>query len=354
MTPVDDNSSITNNRDDSICNDAAIFLEVMPLMQSSFSTQNGLEIINSFHSKEQRDIAQAEYHYFMGQPARTMHIVELYMTHPRLSLRLSACLLYAYSCLSEHKIPCASYALNEIKETLLSDEDQDERARAVKSFFAFCSTTLLHMPLPKHLPSIESVLSLLPIGLKSFLLYIKAHRLYLQQEYDLSAGIAEATLAMGANSYPIPAIYLHLAAVMNYMSMKKPDMARTHLLTAWEIARPADFIEPFGEHHGLLGGTLEAVIKPQWPDYFKRMIEITYRFSSGWRAIHNPVTGNEVADDLTTTEFTCAMLAARGWTNIEIAQHLSISGNTVKTHISNAMRKLNISTRKALKQYMLA
>ena len=47
------------------------------------------------------------------------------------------------------------------------------------------------------------------------------------------------------------------------------------------------------------------------------------------------------------------MLAARDWTNQEIAVHLNISANTVKSHISEAMRKLNVETRKELKQYML-
>ena len=98
---------------------------------------------------------------------------------------------------------------------------------------------------------------------------------------------------------------------------------------------------------------LEAVIKPKWPKDFKRIIDITYRFSSGWRRVHNPITGHDVADDLTTTEFAMAMLAARGWTNQEIAKHLHISANTVKSHISEAMRKLNVETRKQLIQYML-
>ena len=59
-----------------------------------------------------------------------------------------------------------------------------------------------------------------------------------------------------------------------------------------------------------------------------------------------------MADDLTTTEFAIAMLAARDWTTQEIAKHLNISANTVKTHISGAMRKLNVENRKDLKQYM--
>ena len=65
------------------------------------------------------------------------------------------------------------------------------------------------------------------------------------------------------------------------------------------------------------------------------------------------MTGHDVADDLTTTEFAIAMLAARGWTTQEIAKHLNISVNTVKSHISEAMKKLNVKTRKELKQYML-
>ena len=135
---------------------------------------------------------------------------------------------------------------------------------------------------------------------------------------------------MGAVHYPIPALYLHLVAVMNYMSLKQKDKAEEHLLAAWELARPDDLLEGFGEHHGLLGGMLEAVIKPNWPEDFKRIIAITYRFSAGWRKIHNPETGHNVADDLTTTEFDVAMLAARGWTNRENAGNLKISYNTVK------------------------
>ena len=132
---------------------------------------------------------------------------------------------------------------------------------------------------------------------------------------------------MGAASYPNPG---HLSAPGGGDGLHEPETDRTgreaHLLAAWEIARPDDLIEGFGEHHGLLGAMLEAVIKPKWPEDFKRIIDITYRFSSGWRRVHNPITGHDVADDLTTTEFSIAMLAARGWTNQEIAEHLQYIG----------------------------
>ena len=112
-------------------------------------------------------------------------------------------------------------------------------------------------------------------------------------------------------------------------------------------------IEAFGEHHGLLGGMLEAYLKKDHPEDFKRIIAITYRFSAGWRKVHNPDTGHDVADNLTTTEFAASMLAARGWTNREIAEHMGISPNTVKQHISTTLQKLGISQRRDLKRFML-
>ena len=42
----------------------------------------------------------------------------------------------------------------------------------------------------------------------------------------------ETALAMQTEAFPIPSIYLHLAAVMDYMSLKHPDEARAHLLAA--------------------------------------------------------------------------------------------------------------------------
>ena len=86
---------------------------------------------------------------------------------------------------------------------------------------------------------------------------------------------------------------------------------------------------------------------------FKRIIDITYQFSAGWRKVHNPDTGDHVADNLSTSEFTAAMLVARGWTNQEIADHLRLSPNTVKWYISNAMNTLGIQHRQDLKDFML-
>lgn len=329
------------------------FLGLMPLMNTPFVPGHCEETIQNMPAGPRREIALAEYHYFSGQAEKAMQETERYLTAEDRAIRLSAGWLFAYSCLTMGRIDHARRALWEIQNTLGASGSGAPMVGAMQAFVAFGAAVLLHLPLPEELPPASEFLPLLPAGLRAFALYVQAHNLYLKEEYAHSAGVVEATLSMGAGAYPIPAIYLHLVAVMDYMGLKQTDRARTHLLAAWELARPDDLIEAFGEHHGLLGAMLEATIKPNWPDDFKRIIDITYRFSSGWRRVHNPVTGHDVADDLTTTEFAIAMLAARGWTTQEIAEHLNISVNTVKAHISEAMKKLQVSSRKALKQYML-
>ena len=326
---------------------------LMPLMNTAFAPGKCRETVEAMAAGPRRDIAMAEYHYFSGQAEQAAKEAEAYLTSPDMGARLSACLIYAYANLTLERTQRAEFALGELNASLASAGEQVPELRTAAAFISFTGTVLLHLPLPEEMPQAGSFLPLLPPGLRAFALYVQAHYLYLKQEYDHSAGIVEATLAMGASAYPISAIYLHLVAVMDYMSMKQTDRAEAHLLAAWEIARPDDLIEGFGEHHGLLGAMLEAVIKPKWPEDFKRIIDITYRFSSGWRRVHNPKTGYDVADDLTTTEFVIAMLAARDWTTQEIAEHLKISANTAKSHISEAMRKLNVQNRKDLKQYML-
>ena len=325
---------------------------LMPLMNTPFPHGCCRETVEGMEGLR-RDIAWAEYHYFTGRPEAAAKAAEGCLASPDLAARLSDCLIYAYANLSLGDIPRARFALGELKASLSAAGVKSPQFRAASAFVAVAGAVLLHLPLPEGLPPVGDFLPFLPPGLRAFALYVQAHSLYLKGEYGLSAGMVEATLAMGAAAYPIPAIYLHLVAVMSYMSLKQTEQAKSHLLSAWEIARPDDLIEGFGEHHGLLGGMLEAVLKPGWPEDFKRIIDITYRFSAGWRRVHNPVTGHDVADDLTTTEFAASMLAARGWTNQEIADHMGISVNTVKRYLSVAMEKLHICRRQDLKQYML-
>lgn len=326
----------------------------MPLMNTPYTPGKALDAVEQMEDEDSRRMARAEYYYFSGCPERAAEIAEEYLTHGDIALRLSACWIYAYSCLSLDRITGARQAMAQVRATVESvDENTPQIYRAYAACIALGANVLLHLPVPEELPDGKKFLPLLPPGLRLFGLYVQAHHAYLQQQYGNCIGIAETALSIESTLYPIPTIYLHLVATMGYINLRQTDKAREHLLEAWDIARPDGMIEAFGEHHGLLGGMLEAVLRKDYPDDFKWIIDVTYRFSAGWRKIHNPDTGHQVADDLTTMEFTIAMLAARGWSNKEIGAHLNISPNTVKMHISSVLRRLDIPTRKDLKKFML-
>ena len=56
---------------------------------------------------------------------------------------------------------------------------------------------------------------------------------------------------------------------------------------------------------------------------------------------------------LTAWEIAVCTLAARGWSNPDIAQHLNISVTTVKRHLASAMKKLGVTRRGELGKFML-
>lgn len=313
-----------------------------------------MEFIDTIEDDDLRNISLCEYYYFSGQADKASDIAEKYLDSEVLGLKLSACWIYAYANLALDRIAYARKAMDSLNTVLnMVDENTSPQLKALAVFVSTGASVLLHLPLKEEMPPLSQFISLLPPGLRLFALYVQAHYKYLQREYATSIGIVETALALEEDIYPIPSIYLHLVATMNYMSLRNIDKAKEHIRYAWELAHPDDLIEGLGEHHGLLGGTLEAVIKKEFPEDFKRIINITYKFSAGWRKVHNPTTGRSVADDLTTTEFAVSMLAARGWSNKEIAAHMGISENTVKSFVATALQKLNISQRKELAQFML-
>ncbi len=326
----------------------------MPLLNTAFPLGSCMESIRRIEDPDLRSIALAEYYYFTGQAEQAAALAEPYLRHEDIALRVSACWLYTYANLvgnQTNKSMQAMKVVREMMENLQEDAPPREKAYTVSVYTG--ASVLLHLPVPKILVSLKTYIHMMPPGLRLFVLYIEAHHAYLNRQYGVAIGIAETALALESEIYPIPSIYLHLIACVGYLNMKHPEMAKEHAIEAWKIAQPDGFIHPIAEHHGLVGGTLEATLKRLCPNDFKHIIALTNKYSAGWRKLHNQITGNHIADNLTTTEFAAAMLAARNWTNQEIADHMGLSEYTVRHYISTVLQKLNISHRKALSRFLL-
>lgn len=331
----------------------------MPLMCASFSP-GGLAGAVATIAREDADlgrIAQAEAHYFCARPQEAVSAASPYLGSDDPALRLSACFICGYANLSLNRIRDARRCLEGVVAADAPDGGgagaENRATRAAHVLFASAASVLLHLPSPYTSEDFYPLAASLPEGLRLFSSYVLAHACYLRGEYGRCVGMAENALVMRQGSYPISELFLHLVAAMGYMSLKDVSRARVHFEAGWALAEPDGLIELVGEHHGLLQGLVETCLKAECPAEFSRVIEVTYRFSYGWRRIHNPDSGEDVADDLTTTEFSIAMLACRGWSNDEIARHMGTSRGTVKNRLSSVYAKLGIASRGELAAHML-
>lgn len=326
----------------------------MLLMSSAFPLGRCIEFIESIDDVPQKEMAYAEYYYFSGRHEKAVEYAEMYLNCEDIMLKLSASLIYTFANLSLDRIHSARFGLERLKEYLKEAmlEETDKKTRACCVFVATAAHTLLHIPVG-DLPPLAEYLSEFTKGMQLWGAYVLAHKAYLVKDYQRSLGIVQTCLMTCSKVYPIAMIYLNLVVAMDLMNLKETDKAKVYFMKVWEISRPDNLIEGIGEHHGLLQGLIETCMKKDYPEDYARIINITYKFSAGWRRIHNPYTNEDVADNLTTTEFTIAMLANRGWTNKEISEYLEITPRTVKQHLTCVFNKLNIENRKQLKNFML-
>ena len=327
----------------------------MPLMNSAYPVGSCRDFVEAIPDEELRTIAWGEYFYFSGQAELAAQTMAPYLDSADPMLRYSAGLVWFFAGFTRGRIQQAMQAFEQLQRDLQSDLQGEvpPAQLAIGAFAVTTSSVLLHLPMAVEV-DLKQYIPYLPEGLKLWACYQLAHRMYLEKNYHGSLAVAELALAMTAQVYPIAAIYLHLVIVMSLMSLRRVSEARQHMAQAWALAQPDGLIEPFGEHHGLLQGMIERFFQKNDSDTYDRIIAITYTFSAGWRKIHRLVSRREVADNLTTTEFTIAMLYNRGWTAKEIAAYMSLSPRTITNAIQVIYQKLGISGKKELGQFMLA
>lgn len=326
----------------------------MPLLNSVFPLGQCTRYIEKMEDEDERNIAWAEYYYFSGQAEKAAEAVELYLNSPDDTLRYSAAWIYAFSNLTCDKTALTKYAIGIIKKDLQEQAGEEGLPvqRAIRVFTYTAATVLLHLTMG-DVELLEGYLKYLPGGLKMFGGYVLAHKAYLEKNYERTLAIADMTLALSDAVYPIPTTYIYNMEAMAMMNLMRVEEAKKYFMKAWEYARQDQLIEVFAEHHGLLQGMVEVCLKEKEPESFQKITDIVYKFSAGWRKVHKIAEHREIADNLSTTEFTVAMLYNRKWTIKEIAHHMQVSERTVKKHLDVIYDKLNIHSRQELEQYML-
>ncbi len=80
-----------------------------------------------------------------------------------------------------------------------------------------------------------------------------------------------------------------------------------------------------------------------------QMLEQTFSLAQQAMSQNNE---GDMLDELTAREKDTALAVSKGLSNKQIAEHLSISERTVKTHLTNIFKKLNIKDRVGLVLYL--
>lgn len=327
----------------------------MPLLNSAFPIGGCHAHIETFKDSDERNLALSEYYYFTGHAETAAKITGSLLKHEDASIRLSAEFINSFANLSCAHLHLARFSLGLMKQSMEKGAQNavtDEK-RAFGDFAAVAISVLFHATNDKVQVDMDLIRNL-PDASRVFAGYVLAHMAYLEKDYSRALGIADSALYISSKIYPIPLIYVHLIAAVALMNLMRVEEAKKRFAMAWDLARKDHIIEPFVEHHGLLHGLVEVMLKKDYPTEYQEIADKAQKFGVGWRKIHNPEMKHDVADNLTTMEFTVAMLYNRGWTVKEIAAHMEMSDRTVNNRIQVIYAKLGITSKKELGQFMLA
>ena len=131
------------------------------------------------------------------------------------------------------------------------------------------------------------------------------------------------------------------------------EKAKEAIARAWALAEKDGYIMPFVEHYNLLQGVIEKHFKKEYKAAYDLIIENVRLYNTSWYEMYNKTEGVTVADNLTHTEFTIAMLYSRNWRAKEIASHMELSERTIMNYISYIYDKLQINNKKELEKFKL-
>ena len=167
------------------------------------------------------------------------------------------------------------------------------------------------------------------------------------------------------NGYQAVELALKLNPDVIMMDMVMPGLTGAQATTQIMAKNPAAHIlilTSFGEDDNLIeainAGALGCLLKDSQPDDLLHAIRSVHRGQMSIpqtlaaKLIHQPPRAAKTKSSLTDREQEIAALVAQGLSNKEIAQSLSVSANTIRSHVSNILRKLKLANRTQIAIYL--
>ncbi len=242
---------------------------------------------------------------------------------------------------------------NHLKRLHSKYKNQDEVCKMIEVIQGVLSISAYA---PQHCPSwiMEGVIDGLSEPFRMLALYFRAKNLLVLGRIDELVSTAEAALSLDFSEGSIQQTYLFIILANGYIYQEKLEKGYDTLLHALNICMPHGFISPIAESISPLLGMGEKCLRKVYPQCLSPILALHRKLSPSWLEIHNMLTHEKITPLLTRREYQVALTVVGGLTNKECAQRLGISVSTVKGNLLSIYQKLNISSRKALKDYIIS
>ena len=190
--------------------------------------------------------------------------------------------------------------------------------------------------------------SVFPIAWMTYIEYL----LYGGDFYRVINGVDIGAALYGLNGMLLCDGYLRLYKASAWTALGNQEKTIEQLRKAVEILAP-DGLWLFGaEFFPTLGENLLKEIEPFGQEIVEEYLRFSKEYSGKLAVMRKMGAESMFREPLTEKEEAVAKLAALGFKNEEIGDQLSISRNTVKYHLANVYKKLEINNRVELKEAM--
>jgi LuxR family transcriptional regulator, maltose regulon positive regulatory protein len=188
--------------------------------------------------------------------------------------------------------------------------------------------------------------------------YLREHEYLVQARLLLAEGNPEqarvllerllvAVEAAGRTGSEIEILALQALALW---AGNRKELAVNTLTQALALAEPEGYVRTFVDEGAAMGGLLSAVLQARQRSHLDAASRVPARYlamllTAVAKEARAPTAGEQLTELPSERELEVLAYIAAGESNQEIAGTLFVSTSTVKTHINNLYRKLNVSSR---------
>ena len=198
---------------------------------------------------------------------------------------------------------------------------------------------------------LEGDIAPLPAESGPLAMYIRAKAMHAQNRMDRLAGLVDSALCLIPGASVIKA-YLYLMQACSALYAHQTSKAEEAVHRAIDICLPQGLVSPLAETLHALLGLVERCLKARSPAMYRQALILHKQLSLSWLSVHNYLAKKQLTLLLTRREYQVALAACDGQSNQSCADQLGMSCSTFKGHLEVIYQKLNITSRKALKEFV--